>query len=345
MYKNMTKLKISGILALTVLFIITALNYSKATAKIYIENGNVYYACPDGALAAPATLNIDMASVKIIDDNFFTDKNNVYQASTDHHSNVCSFQVLTSAEPYTFKVLNKYYEKDYNNVYSNSFYWGGPWLAKIKNADAGTFVVLGGRYAKDKSNIYYAADQDLIIVSEADANSFEVMSEDGNEYAMDKNNMYLHGEVLSNSGEIITNISLYNSLKGKIILKVQSKGEAYYINPSKKEMHFLSRPIIAFQVMRAQGIGITDSDLEKIPVADNYCPSYTPSCDNPSVHNLNFAKAQNGKIFLQVEKNGEAWYVNPSNSKRYFLGRPSDAFNIMRNLGLGISDADFENLK
>lgn len=44
---------------------------------------------------------------------------------------------------------------------------------------------------------------------------------------------------------------------------------------------------------------------------------------------------QTGKILLQVEENGEAWYVYPNDSFRYYLGRPKDAFDIMRNLGLG----------
>src|SRR3989339_792651 len=47
-----------------------------------------------------------------------------------------------------------------------------------------------------------------------------------------------------------------------------------------------------------------------------------------------------GKILLQVEQHGEAWYVNPDDGKRYFLGRPADAFQIMRTMGLGISDDD-----
>lgn len=32
-----------------------------------------------------------------------------------------------------------------------------------------------------------------------------------------------------------------------------------------------------------------------------------------------------GRILLQVESHGEAWYVNQTNLKRYYLGRPSDA--------------------
>ncbi len=42
-----------------------------------------------------------------------------------------------------------------------------------------------------------------------------------------------------------------------------------------------------------------------------------------------------GYILLQVEKNGEAWYVYPGDGNRYYLGRPDDAFNIMKKLALG----------
>ncbi len=71
--------------------------------------------------------------------------------------------------------------------------------------------------------------------------------------------------------------------------------------------------------------------LEKIPTdSDNW---------NASTQTLKYVT---GKILLQVEQHGEAWYVNPSNGKRYYLGRPHDALRIMRNLGLGITK---ENLK
>jgi len=58
----------------------------------------------------------------------------------------------------------------------------------------------------------------------------------------------------------------------------------------------------------------------------------------------NFSVAQKGKIFLQVESRGQAWYVNPSDGKRYFLARPADAFAIMRLLGIGIANNDFSKL-
>lgn len=51
-----------------------------------------------------------------------------------------------------------------------------------------------------------------------------------------------------------------------------------------------------------------------------------------------------GRILLQVQQSGEAWYVNPVDSKRYYLGKPSDCFNVMRSLGLGITDNDLSQI-
>ena len=47
------------------------------------------------------------------------------------------------------------------------------------------------------------------------------------------------------------------------------------------------------------------------------------------------ADQTSGLILLQVESHGEAWYVYPENNKRYYLGRPDDAFKIMKQMALG----------
>lgn len=50
-----------------------------------------------------------------------------------------------------------------------------------------------------------------------------------------------------------------------------------------------------------------------------------------------------GKILLQVESHGEAWYVNPKDEQRYYLGKPSDAYQLIRELGIGISSKIIES--
>lgn len=175
---------------------------------------------------------------------------------------------------------------------------------------------------------------------------------------------------------------LRKKLAGKIILKVEDKGQAYYINPKDNEMHYLGRPEDAFAVMREQGVGISNQNLYKIPIgitpggadsdsdglSDNFEDAlglnknsndtdgdgyydkaeleggYSPWGTGKQPIDQNFARLQSGKIFLQVENNGEAWFINPDDNKRYFLGRPDDAYNVMRSLGLGISNNNFNEL-
>ncbi|KKT13234.1 MAG: Cell wall-binding protein [Candidatus Falkowbacteria bacterium GW2011_GWF2_43_32] len=59
--------------------------------------------------------------------------------------------------------------------------------------------------------------------------------------------------------------------------------------------------------------------------------------------NQTLAKRLVGRILLQVQEKGEAWYVNPLNLAKYYLGRPADAFGIMRGLGLGVSEKDYSS--
>lgn len=187
----------------------------------------------------------------------------------------------------------------------------------------------------------------------------------------------------SSETRIIKDITLYNRLKGNILLKTEDSGKAYYVHPSSNKSYFLGRPSDAFSVMREQGIGISNNDLKKIPIgvdqmsgadqdgdalsdlfedaigtdknkSDSDNDGYTDRVEintgnNPMGSeklpiNTNFSKDNMGRILLQVEGKGEAWYLNPKDNKRYFLGRPNDAFNIMRNLSVGISNQNFNSL-
>lgn len=130
---------------------------------------------------------------------------------------------------------------------------------------------------------------------------------------------------------------LSQKLSGKILLQVKNNGEAWYVNPFDLKRYYLGRPQDAFDIMRALGKGITNSDLEKIPFGDLVNK-------NSQKYTSDFAARQSGKILLQVQENGEAWYINPADLKRYYLGRPEDAFNIMRKLGLGITNVNIEKI-
>jgi hypothetical protein len=119
--------------------------------------------------------------------------------------------------------------------------------------------------------------------------------------------------------------------RGRILFAPYFNGEAYYVHPADAKAYYLNRPQDAFNIMRTFGVGITNADLAKIPKQDDL---KNPQGDKKLQDRLA------GKILLQVESAGEAWYVEPRTKKRYYLGRPKDAFNIMRSLSTGVSNED-----
>jgi uncharacterized protein YcgL (UPF0745 family) len=183
---------------------------------------------------------------------------------------------------------------------------------------------------------------------------------------------------------ILPNITQgYDPLAGKILLQVEDKGQAWYVRPDYLTRYFLGSPNNAFQIIKVLGKGISNNDLTKIPIGisnknctdsdlDGVCDSledaigtnknnkdsdndgyndkkeldsgYDPLGNNKQMIDKIFTQKNTGKIFLQVEKRGEAWYVEPLTLKRYFLGRPADAFQIMRNFGLGIKNSELEKI-
>jgi hypothetical protein len=117
----------------------------------------------------------------------------------------------------------------------------------------------------------------------------------------------------------ISAANLASQLKGRILLQVESHGEAYYVSPNNLKRYYLGRPDDSFLVMRNLGLGAKHSFI---------------------ANNVVFPASVRGKILLDVESHGEAYYIYPVDGKKYYLGRPADAFQIMRRLGLGISNAN-----
>jgi len=117
--------------------------------------------------------------------------------------------------------------------------------------------------------------------------------------------------------------NLTESLSGKILLQVEENGEAWYVYPENKKKYYLGRPLDAFNIMKSLGLGATHEFITKYEIYPNYVI---------------------GKILIDVEDNGRAYYINPIDKKAYYLNRPSDAFRIMRELALGITNSDIRKI-
>ncbi|MBU1202775.1 hypothetical protein KKH39_01900 [Patescibacteria group bacterium] len=173
-------------------------------------------------------------------------------------------------------------------------------------------------------------------------------------------------------------------LRGYILLQVQENGEAWYVNPTEDARIYMKNGTVAYSVMANLGLGISNDDLAKIPVGlekrfecidndgDGLCNKLeegleTDFNDNDSdndgyddgteiLNNYNplglgrlnydyaLANRLKGRIVLQVQKRGQAWYINPNDGKRYYLRDGEAAYQIMRFLSLGISNSDLARI-
>ena len=64
------------------------------------------------------------------------------------------------------------------------------------------------------------------------------------------------------------NVSTKKHLSGRIVLRVQAHGEAYYIHPGDLKVYYLQNGDEAYRIMRLYSLGITDADLAKLPMSE-----------------------------------------------------------------------------
>ncbi|MDP3900686.1 MAG: Kazal-type serine protease inhibitor domain-containing protein [bacterium] len=188
--------------------------------------------------------------------------------------------------------------------------------------------------------------------------------------------------------KLVTKIdqALSNRLKGRILLQVEENGEAWYVDPNSENKFYMKDGQASYDIMRSLGLGITNQDLESIPIGiqdniytlkdsdgdkipDNLevaigtdpnkadsdddgfddktelLAGFKPTGLNKFNFNQNLINRLHGRIVLQVESHGEAWYINPVDGQRYYLGDGNTAYNIMRFLSLGIKNDDLRKIE
>ena len=154
--------------------------------------------------------------------------------------------------------------------------------------------------------------------------SFYLPGADTNLGSSSSNSSDISSSNKTNTGT--TSGSLNTRLKGKILLQVEDKGRAWYVNPADGKRYSLGRAEEAYRVMRSVALGVSNANFNSIE-------------SNP-----NAWSQLAGRILLKPEDSGKAYYFDPSNLNLYYLGRPEDAYNVMRSRGLGITNNDLNKI-
>jgi hypothetical protein len=204
----------------------------------------------------------------------------------------------------------------------------------------------------------------------------------GAEEGADRTDLVAERELLPTTtvDEVLTFILL-----GHILLQVQGLGEAWYVNPVDRTRYYLKDGETAFTYLRSFGLGISDSDLEKIPVGfedrfedidsdgdgvqdrmeeglgtdpfssdsdgDGFSDrtelenGFNPLGEGRLPIDEQLTERLSGRIVLQVGNRGQAWYINPRDGKRYYMKNGAAAYEIMRFLSLGITNQDLAKIR
>jgi len=100
----------------------------------------------------------------------------------------------------------------------------------------------------------------------------------------------------------------------------------WYVDPSTKQRYLIKDGKSVSQLLKTFGQGIYDKDLAKIAT----------STQSTNV-DYNFSQQRRGQILLQVEEDGQAWYINPLDNLRYHIANGQRGFDTFVNLAIEIS--------
>lgn len=113
---------------------------------------------------------------------------------------------------------------------------------------------------------------------------------------------------------------------GGVVYSAKDDPELFYIDPASRYKYCLNSSYDTFQVMRGLGLGIRHSLLQKYS-------------------NSTFPYYLSGKILLDVQKKGQAYYIDPKNRKSISLGDPDTAYVKISKAAQPVTEGNLARVK
>jgi len=122
-----------------------------------------------------------------------------------------------------------------------------------------------------------------------------------------------------------TVVTVAQRMAGKIVIQTQDKGQAWYVSPVTLKRSFLGpTPADAMQVMADQALGVSNSTFE--------------SYGGVAPANLS------GRFLIKPDDSGKLYYVKTSDRSIVSISSPSDALQLIQEVGVGITNADLAKI-
>ena len=119
------------------------------------------------------------------------------------------------------------------------------------------------------------------------------------------------------------------------VLATPADTALWYVDPVTRLRYCLTDAASTYQALGIFGLGITNDDLARLPSAAN-----EPVTVEPAAIDAQLVNRLKGRILLQVESVGEAWYVNPIDGKRYYLKDGVSAWARLADWKINLAEAN-----
>lgn len=128
-------------------------------------------------------------------------------------------------------------------------------------------------------------------------------------------------------------------LRGSLLMQAEAYGEAWYILPESGKRLYLGTPREALARLRAVGVPVTSEAIDRIPEVGSVLSKVAND------HIGATAKKYLGAVLVRSDHAPyDAWYVHPITGIRYPLVSSRDAFMLMRDVALGVTDEDIARI-
>ncbi len=114
------------------------------------------------------------------------------------------------------------------------------------------------------------------------------------------------------------------SLRGRFLIQVEDRGQAWYVNPSDNRRYLLAKGGAAVKTLGILGLGVSNKDW--------------------AVFQKMSPRRLAGRVLLKVEDKGQAYYLSPRDFKLYPLTSELSVLSLVKSQGLGVTNKNLSNL-
>lgn len=127
--------------------------------------------------------------------------------------------------------------------------------------------------------------------------------------------------------------NLLEHVKGRMLLAVEDHGKIWYVSPVTGK-RYQATVDNALPLFRSLALGITNADLNKLPLYGGVQHHY----------NMELRNRLKGRLLLAVEDHGRVWYVGKDDTWRREVTK-ENIMDVFREHSLGISNVDLEKIQ